>query len=236
MTPTRELTPDRTLAELAATHAGASRVFSRHRLDFCCHGQVSVTEACAKAGLDPDQLLDELRREQRVATDFESWVERPLPEVVEHVLERFHEPHRAELPRLILMAARVEHVHGSKPDCPVGLADHLRTMAAGLELHMQKEERVLFPMIRSGQGRMALAPIQVMEQEHEDVAAELARSRELTDDYVPPEGACGTWRALYAGLAELERDLMEHVHLENAVLFPRALGRPVVGTQEQVTA
>lgn len=92
-----------------------------------------------------------------------------------------------------------------------------------LDLHMQKEEQILFPLIVSGRGAAAGGPIHVMEREHEDVAADLERIRGLTRDYVPPEGACGTWRALYLGLAEFERELMEHVHLENHILFPRAL-------------
>lgn len=222
---------DRRLSELAATRAGASRVFARHRLDFCCHGNVTIAEACAKAGVDADALIAELQAEERVATDFRSWTTEPLGHVIDHVLARFHEPLREELPRLVRMASRVEAVHGHRDDAPVGLAAHLTDMTTELELHMQKEERVLFPLVKDGHGGAALGPIRMMEQEHEDLADQLARTRELTGDMDPPEDACGTWRALYAGLAELELDLMEHVHLENAVLFPRALGRPVVAAE-----
>lgn len=213
-----------TLAELAVTRAGASRVFHRLGLDFCCHGQRSLSEACAERGLAVDELVSALAAEERPTdTPFERWDEGALDDLVEHLLQRFHEPHRAELPRLIEMARKVELVHREKPGCPQALGDHLEALAAELEQHMQKEERVLFPLVRSGRGRMAPMPIQVMEEEHEDVGQALARTRELTNDFVAPEEACGTWRALYLGLAELERDLMEHIHLENNVLFPRAL-------------
>ena len=225
-TPSPDLLDSR-LSELAATRAGASRVFARHRLDFCCHGNVTVAEACVKAGLDAADLIAELRAEERVATDFRSWVTEPLTGVIDHVLTRFHEPLRQELPRLVRMAERVEAVHGHRDDAPGGLGAHLTEMTTELELHMQKEERILFPLVRDGHGGAALAPIRMMEQEHEDLAGQLARTRSLTGDMVPPDDACGTWRALYAGLIDLELDLMEHVHLENAVLFPRALGRPV---------
>ena len=96
-------------------------------------------------------------------------------------------------------------------------------MAEALEEHMQKEEQVLFPMIRGGRGRMARMPVQVLEEEHRDHAQNLARMRELAGDFDPPAEACGTWRALYLGLHELEAEIMQHVHLENHVLFPRAL-------------
>lgn len=217
------LSGDRTLGQLAASHAGASRVFHRHGLDFCCGGAVSLAEAAAANGLDVELLLDELRAEAERPDGFERWNERPLDELIDHLLEHFHEAHREEVPRLLAMARKVEEVHADKPTCPRGLAAHLERMSAELEEHMQKEEQILFPMVRAGRGRAAMMPIQVMEQEHRDHGANLERLRALTDDYTPPAEACGTWTALYLGLAELERDLMEHIHTENNILFPRAL-------------
>jgi len=213
-----------TLADLAVTRAGASRVFHRLGLDFCCHGQRSLEDACAERGLDVGELVAALEAEEAPAdAPFERWDEGTLDDLIEHVLARFHEPHRAELPRLLEMAQKVERVHGDKAACPRGLAQHLEELATELEQHMQKEEQVLFPLVRSGRGRMAQMPIHVMEEEHKDAGQALARTRELCTDFVAPDEACGTWRALYLGLAELERDLMEHIHLENNVLFPRAL-------------
>lgn len=217
------ITPQSTLAELAATRAGASRVFYRHDLDFCCHGRISLADACTKNRLELDALVRELEAEVPIAADFERWDARPLAELIAHLVERYHAAHRAELPRLLEMARKVEAVHADKPSCPRGLADHIESVAGELEMHMQKEEQVLFPMILAGRGRMASMPIQVMEEEHEDHGRNLARLRELATDFHAPSDACGTWRALYAGLKELDELLMQHIHLENNVLFPRAL-------------
>jgi len=223
-TTTREpIHPDRTVGQLASTLPGASRVFHRHGLDFCCGGHVSLGEACASAGLEVGSVMAEIRDEAEKPGSFERWDERPLPEVIDHILERFHEPHRQELPRLLAMARKVEAVHAEKSACPRGLAALLERMGEELELHMQKEEQVLFPLLRSGRGRMAAMPVQVMEREHRDHGQNLERLRSLTSEYTPPAEACGTWNALYLGLAELERELMEHIHTENNILFPRAL-------------
>ena len=217
------ITPRSTLAELAATRAGASRVFYRHGLDFCCHGQVTLAEACARKHLAVDEVARAIEAETPLATDFQRWDQESLPTLVEHLLEHFHAAHRAELPRLLEMARKVEKVHAEKPDCPRGLAEHVERIAEELEAHMQKEEHVLFPMLLAGRGRMASMPIQVMEEEHVDHGRNLARLRELAHGFVPPEDACGTWRALYLGLQELDEQVMQHIHLENNVLFPRAV-------------
>jgi len=217
------ITPLSTLADLATSHAGASRVFHRHRLDFCCHGRVTLEAACAERRLDVGALIGELSAEQARDTSFRAWDHAPLPELIAHLLTRFHRDHRAELPRLIEAAAKVERVHADKPSCPRGLAAHLKRMAEELEDHMLKEEHVLFPLVERGQGAMASMPVQVLEHEHRDHALNLQRMRKLAHDCEPPPEACNTWRALYLGLAALERDLMDHIHLENNVLFPRAL-------------
>lgn len=217
------ITPNDTLADLATQRAGASRAFARHHLDFCCHGNVTLAETCRKKGLDVDALIREIDAEELSDDSFERWGDRPLPDVIEHLLNRFHAPHKEDLPRLLLMASKVEKVHGDKPACPRGLAALIEKMSTDLHLHMRKEEEILFPMIGRGQGQMAGPPIECMQQEHIEAGDELAKIRELTNDHTPPEGACGTWTALYLGLAEFERELMKHVHLENYVLFPRAL-------------
>jgi regulator of cell morphogenesis and NO signaling len=223
-TTTHEIDPSEHLADLATRIPGASRIFHQHRLDFCCGGRRSLTEACQAKGLDPTTVLAELARESKRPADVD-WSQRPLAELVDHVLTRFHQPLRAQLPELERMAARVESVHPDKPGCPLGLAAHLASAREELDQHMQKEEQVLFPMIASGRGAVAAGPISVMEHEHDGHAAALLRIRELTGDNQPPPHACTTWRALYVGLDALERELMEHIHLENNVLFPRALGR-----------
>jgi regulator of cell morphogenesis and NO signaling len=218
----RPITPLSTLADLATAHAGASRVFHRHGLDFCCHGQVTLENACAQRRLDVGALIGELIAEEARDFDFTVWDEAPLTRLIEHLLTRYHAAHREELARLLEAARKVERVHADKPSCPRGLAAHVKSMAEELEDHMQKEEQVLFPLIQSGRGQLAAMPVHVLEAEHLDHAQNLRRLRALAGDFVPPAEACGTWRALYLGLEALERDLMHHIHLENNVLFPRA--------------
>ncbi len=220
---TKTIRPTDTLAELAATRAGASRAFARRNLDFCCHGNVSLTDACARKGLDVAALIQEIRAEESQDDAFEPWDARGTSELIAHIVDHYHARHRTELPRLLAMALRVEKVHADKPTCPRGLARELATLESELRQHMSKEEEVLFPMLVAGKGAGAAGPIQEMEREHEDAGAILAVIRRLTTEHGPPPDACGTWRALYLGLAEFERDLMQHVCLENYVLFPRAL-------------
>lgn len=213
-----------TLAELASSLPAAARVFRRHALDFCCRGGRTLAEACAARALDPSAVAAEIERESAAATEpSERWAERPLEELVNHILDRFHEPLRPELARLVELARKVERVHGDKPSCPRGLADHLAATADDLEAHLMKEEQVLFPLILRGGGRSAGMPIRIMTLEHEGHGDALRRTRELTGDLVPPPEACASWKALYLGLEQLEADLFEHIHLENNVLFPRAL-------------
>ncbi|MGE0709340.1 MAG: iron-sulfur cluster repair protein YtfE [Planctomycetota bacterium] len=211
---------DTTLAELAIHHPTATKVFHRHGLDFCCKGGRSLAEACRSKSLDPEAVLAEIAAEDAPA-EHTDWSERPLDELIDHILTRYHEPLREEVERLLEMARKVERVHGDKPSAPHGLAAHLATMRRDIEGHLEKEERILFPMIRAGQS--ATMPVRVMVMDHEDHAAALRRTRELTADFTPPREACTTWRALFLGLQTLEHDLMEHIHLENHVLFPRSL-------------
>ena len=214
---------DRTLADLASDHAGASRVFARHGLDFCCKGRIPLAEACAQKGLSVDSLLTELAAEQRNDEPATVWAARPIAKLIEHIVTRYHAPLRDELPRLLKMARRVEAVHGEKESCPRGVAELLEDWTQNLMQHLAKEEEVLFPLALREPGIHAASQIRVIEQEHDDHAAALASIRELTQDHTPPSEACGTWRALFAGLAELEFEIMQHVHLENHVLFPRVL-------------
>lgn len=220
----RNITNETTLADLAVTQPGAVRVFYKHGLDFCCHGNVSLRRTCDRKGIDFEQMVEEIQQEERWTDDtFDRWDEQPLSGLIDHILDRFHATHRQDLPRLIEMAGKVETKHATKKDCPHGLRNCLDALHAELESHMQKEEQVLFPMVQSGRGALAVMPIHVMEQEHENAGATLGKLRDLAHNFIAPEEACATWRALYSGLAEFEEDLMQHIHLENNVLFPRAL-------------
>jgi regulator of cell morphogenesis and NO signaling len=134
---------------------------------------------------------------------------------------RYHTTHRRELPELVRLARRVETVHGAHPLAPTGIAALLARMAAALVEHMEKEEKMLFPLMRQGGHAMIAQPIGVMLAEHDDHGANLRELARIAHDFEPPEDACPTWQALYVGARKLTDDLMEHIHLENNVLFPR---------------
>lgn len=139
---------------------------------------------------------------------------------------RYHARHRADLPRLAQLAEKVESVHFGSPGVPEGLADILAGLIGELEVHMKKEELMLFPAIRRGGGDLAMMTA-VMRADHGDHEAAVAAIRRLTHDFTPPTDACGSWRSLYAGLAQFIADLDAHMHLENDVLFPRFEPAPV---------
>lgn len=215
------------LADLASHIPAASRVFRRYGLDFCCAGRRSLASACAELGLDPALVLSEVDRERTPGTvPAAELATRSTATLVQYIVEHYHEPLRAELERVIEMAAKVERAHARKDRCPHGLTALLQAMKIELEDHMDKEELILFPLLVRGAGSTAWGPIAVLTQEHDDHGARLQEIRALTDSFTPPKGACPTWRALYLALDELEQALMEHVHLENHILFPRALGNP----------
>jgi regulator of cell morphogenesis and NO signaling len=156
------------------------------------------------------------------------WMREPLDVLIDHIITTYHDALREELPRLIVLAAEAATVHGAKAPFLGRVVEVVRDLYADLAAHMGKEERVLFPAIRAGggDGRAAgwiAAPITVMQHEHDRAGELLAELRRLNSSYVAPEWGCGTVRALYRGLEELETAMHVHVHLENNVLFPRAL-------------
>lgn len=218
---------EQTLGNLACLIPGATRVFRHHKLDFCCGGNTPLREAARQRNLDLKALADELAALSRDPAAEPDWRNAPIGTLIEHILKRFHERHREQLPELIRLANRVEQVHGKTEGCPAGLAEHLWRMQQELESHMLKEEQILFPLLRRD---MALpqtqGPIAMMRYEHDQHGAALERLAELTDDITVPAGACNTWRALYRGLEELRDDLMQHIHLENNILFLSASARP----------
>jgi regulator of cell morphogenesis and NO signaling len=213
MTPYR----DRTVGDIAARLAGATALFRKHRIDFCCGGDVSLAQAAHLRGVDLADLEAALGELASTPPD--------APEesaaLVAHILTRFHETHRRELPELVKLARRVEAVHRGHPEAPQGLAELLERAVDELETHMAKEEQVLFPAMQAGYRGSLDMPIRVMRHEHDGHAAIIHALEELTHGFAAPEDACRSWQALYAGAEKLVNDLTEHIHLENNVLFPR---------------
>jgi regulator of cell morphogenesis and NO signaling len=209
----------RTLADIATTLPGATAIFRRNKLDFCCGGRVSLADAAVAKGLP----LIELEADLRSVADLSLPAERPeaTDDLIAMIETRYHAVHRRELPELARLARRVEAVHKANAAVPSGLADLLETMNAELDEHMQKEEQVLFPLMRQGGHPMIGQPIRMMLAEHDDHGVHLHELERLTNDFLLPRDACSTWRALYLGAQKFADDLMEHIHTENNVLFPR---------------
>lgn len=209
---------NRTLGEIATALPGASAVFRSFKLDFCCGGNKTLAAAAGEKGLAVDQVQILLR-------ELETKPKQQIPQdpgsLIDHILSRYHEVHRRELPELIRLARRVEAVHRDHPAVPAGLAHKLEEILHELESHMMKEEHVLFPMMKAGGHPMIDQPITMMRHDHDDHGAHLRELERLACDFVPPEQACNTWRALYNGLRKFTDDIMEHIHLENNVLFPQ---------------
>ena len=224
------------VGEIVARYPSTSRIFDRAGVDFCCGGKRSLGEACQAKGLPADPLLAELEAELAAVADEPeaSLADAPLPALARYIVERFHVPLREELPRLGRMAERVLEAHGrAHPEVVPELARIVRGLRTELEEHMAKEEALLFPAIEALDGTAEAGPrapqvaglIAALEGEHDGAGAALTRLHELTGGFVPPVGACNTFRALYDGLAHLESEMHLHVHLENSVLFPRAAAR-----------
>lgn len=230
------ITRDSLVGEIAAAQPASIRVFQKYGIDFCCGGKRQLSDVCDERQIAYDEIAAAIASAE-LPRDDRDWTDAPLSALVDHIVHRYHDTLRQELPRLTAMADKVNTVHGAKmPETFPRLNRVFEELAEELTSHMAKEEMILFPAVqeleaaqdegRRPQTRFPLGalrmPMSVMEQEHEHAGNLLATLRELTSGYETPEWACNTFRGLYAGLEELERDLHVHIHLENNILFPRA--------------
>jgi regulator of cell morphogenesis and NO signaling len=227
-TPAGTPLPDRTVGEIVAENPSQARVFQAFGIDFCCQGGRTLREACTLKGIGLESVIEQLEAASTTPTAPENNPALlPPVELIGYIVDKHHAYLRAELPRIDAMAERVAKVHGGHTPSLVEVFQIFCAMAEELDGHMMKEEQILFPAIRTlceGGATMPLeGPVACMLQEHDDAGQALARMRELTNGFTPPPEACNTYRALFAGLAELEEDLHRHIHLENAVLFPQAI-------------
>ena len=207
-----------TVGEIAASLPGATAVFRRFGMDFCCKGNVALADSARERGVD---LADVERALAALDTGAPAAAPQESAALVDHIIARYHDTHRRELPELIQLARKVEKVHAKRSDVPRGLADLLERMSTELQQHMAKEELILFPAMKQSMAAGLDMPIARMRHEHDDHGAHLRALTQLTNGITAPADACRTWQALYAGLAKLTDELMEHIHLENNVLFPR---------------
>jgi regulator of cell morphogenesis and NO signaling len=220
-----------TVAELVVERPGLARVFERLGIDYCCGGKVSLETACARKGLDPQEVAELLDAagESEDGGEAVDWSTAPLADLCDHIVETHHAYLREELPRLSALVAKVVEAHAEEHPELREVEDVYEGVAAELQGHMFVEEAVLFRACRdleegSGSGIASLAvPVQAMEADHAVTGAALERLRSLTAGYTPPPSACTSYVAMLDGLEALERDLHQHIHEENNILFPRAL-------------
>jgi len=219
------LDPQTPVGRLVLEHAAAAFVLRRYRIDFCCRGELSVAEACAEQGVPVERLSRDLEQHLAEARDPARVDPRELSSraLLELIVERHHGYLREALPFVIELAEIVSNVHGTKDPRLVEVHATLRELLPSLIRHLDHEEHVLFPRLRSSRrhAKRVIRELDEMKAEHRELGQTLARLRELTGGFHVPEGSCSTHRALLAELEAIESDVFRHVHLENYVLAPR---------------
>ncbi|MBX9571782.1 MAG: iron-sulfur cluster repair di-iron protein [Candidatus Obscuribacterales bacterium] len=223
------------VGQLVAQRPLRACVLEQYGIDYCCGGKATLEEACQKKGLQVEEILEKLlaadrKGAQSADTD---WTTASLKDLIDHIVNTYHQPLRQELSRVVQLAEKVARVHGDNHPEMVEVMNIFNRFKAQLELHMQKEEMVLFPGIASmeatgtpqifGCGGGIEHPIDVMNQEHDEAGEALSAMRRLTNDYTPPDDACSSFKLLLSSLAQIESEMHQHVHKENNILFPRAL-------------
>lgn len=223
-----------TVGALAAQYPQLIPVLEHLGLDYCCHGNRTLTDACAHRHLDPESVRSALDAALGVATagDERSWIDASMTELADHIEQVHHAYSRSAFARLTAMAEKVATKHAERHPELVELRALVHALSDDMHDHMVREERVLFPWLRrlespseiqSGPPWSVRRPISCMEHDHEDVKSAFDQIRQLTGGLTPPDDACGTYRALFALLKELERDTHLHIHKENNILFPAGI-------------
>ncbi len=208
-------------------------------IDYCCGGKKPLEEAAEAAGREWPAVESALNAAlaQQPEQDSTDWNSAPLSELVDHIVGTHHAFMKEQLPRLDGLLAKVQKAHSSMHSDMLGRLRHTYdSLRAELEAHLMKEEEILFPAIKANETFLSKGgakpvshcgsiqnPIRQMEHEHDAAGDELAEMRKLTDSYQLPIDACQTFEALYEGLATMEDDLYQHIHLENNILFPKAV-------------
>ncbi len=227
----------KTVREIALEQPTSVRVFERLGIDYCCGGRKPLTEACSEHNLEVAAVVNALESAANgAAPSGPDWAKASLGKMIEHIVATHHEYIRTELPRLEMLADKVVRRHGDTQAHLPALQNVVAQLGEELIHHLGKEEHVLFPYItkleaavNSGselpQGCFGSVsnPIAMMTREHDDAGQALAEIERLTNNFTTPVGACPTYMAFYAALKEFEQDLHQHIHLENNILFPRAV-------------
>ena len=233
-----KLAANETVRQIAIEIPGATREFEKLGIDYCCGGSRSLGEACAAISLPVDEVLSRLQYRQTACNHVTSkdWQGELLADLIDHIKATHHVFVREECPHIEALAGKVAEVHGKSHPALQQVQQVFAALAEELHVHLMKEEHILFPYIsrmeesaRAGElpppscfGTVT-NPIRMMVQEHDGAGEALRSLRTVTSDYKVPEDACVSYRTLYEALQGFEADLHQHIHLENNVLFPRAI-------------
>lgn len=227
---------EKTVAQMVTENIKTAHIFKKYGIDFCCGGGESIEKACNRKSLDLNTLEQELlaaNNSNERNHDYKNW---KLPFLIDHIVNIHHQYVEENIPLLRQYSARVAKVHGNTHPEVIEVEDLFHQVADELAAHLKKEELILFPYIKklviaSEEGSAlerpsfgsANNPVEMMKDEHESAGAIFSKIAQLTNNYTPPMGACNTFKAMYAKLDEFEQDLHLHIHLENNILFPKAL-------------
>ena len=226
-----------TVREIALENSACIRVFEKFGIDYCCGGRKPLAEACDATSLAVDEVIAALEQALDAPVhDAKTWSDKPLSELITHIVSSHHAYVNREVPRLAQLAARVVSRHGDdKPELRL-LESKVAELGEELLQHLGKEEMILFPYINAQEkaitdgtakpnscfGTVA-SPLEMMTREHDSAGTLMAEIRRLRNNYTPPVGACPTFLNYFNTLQEFEQDLHQHIHLENNILFPRAI-------------
>lgn len=233
------VTIEKTVRELALEIPGATRVFEKLGIDYCCGGSQALEQACQAANIPLEQVLDSLEMAEltaRASRTEKNWAEDPLSDLIAHIKNTHHKFTREEIARLAPLAEKVCSVHGrNHPELAV-IRTAFADLANELTTHMMKEEMILFPYIERMEESVLQKepvlpppfasvrnPVAMMMHEHDVAGTALRELRRTSSNYTPPRDACVSYQTFYKALAEFEADLHQHIHLENNALFPRAI-------------
>jgi len=229
---------EKTVRELAVENPHATRVFEKFGIDYCCGGGQTLTVACAEKGVLVDEVQKEIANGSAAEAERsgQDWTERELRSLIDHIIATHHVYARQETVRIQQMLARVAGKHGAKHPETIRIQETFAALSEELTSHLMKEENILFPYIIQLEDATSTglpkprpmfgsvkSPIHMMELEHASAGEALRSLREDSDNYSAPEDACATFQASYLALREFEADLHQHIHLENNILFPKAI-------------
>ena len=230
---------EKTVRELALEKPGAARVFEGLGIDYCCGGKQTLEQACRAASVPVDKVIDALEvahQSGNATTNRTNWQAAPLADLITHIKNTHHQYTRQEIARLGPLFDKVCSVHGNNHPELLQLRETFRGLAQELTTHLMKEEMVLFPYIERMEESVLQKepilpppfgtvqnPVAMMEHEHDSAGNALRTLRASSRGYVAPPDACVSYQTLYKTLEEFEADLHQHIHLENNILFPRAI-------------